>query len=112
MANHVLKSWPQFFQAIKKGLKKHDLRSMDRGFKTGDIVTLKEYDPILGKYTGEELEAVITFITSEETPCAYSSAVLQRGYCILSLEVVSATHDLDYDLKTIKNNPDPYFGLY
>lgn len=86
MAIHILKSWPQFFKAILEGDKKHDLRSMDRGFEVGDKVVLQEYDPINGLYLGREIMASITFITSEDTPCAYSSAVLQRGYCILSLE--------------------------
>ena len=69
-AMYYLKSWPQFFQAILKGEKKHDLRSMDRRFEVGDIVVLQEYDPFNGFYTGQELRATITFITSEDTPCA------------------------------------------
>jgi ASC-1-like (ASCH) protein len=86
MTTHQMKSWTQFFQAIKNGTKKHDLRRMDRDFKVGDMIILHEYDQFKGEYTGEQLDVKITFITSEDTPCAYSSAVLERGYCILSLE--------------------------
>lgn len=87
-ASHVMKSWTHFFQAIKAGLKKHDLRKMDRDFRVGQHVILQEYDNINGRYTGETLEVRITYITSENTPCAFSSAVLEKGYAILSIEVV------------------------
>jgi ASC-1-like (ASCH) protein len=87
MQNHKCKSWKPFFDAIKNGSKKHDLRINDRNFKIGDIITLQSYDPFAGVYTGEELEVEITYITSTDTPCAFSSAVLDKKYCILSLEL-------------------------
>ena len=86
---HTLKSWTQFFQAIKAGKKLHDLRSKkDRRFKVGDKLCLMEYDPFSGAYTGDSVIVEITFITSNDTPCAYSSAVLDRDYCILSLKLL------------------------
>ena len=89
MTTHKLKSWTHFFQAIKAGEKLHDIRSKkDRDFLVGDRVVLQEYDPFGGKYTGQELEAEITYITSDVTPCAFSSAVLDKDYCVLSLRLV------------------------
>lgn len=88
MKIHDVKSWSHFFDAIKGGWKKHDLRDMERGYEVGDIIILNRYDNIKGEYTGERLEVRITYITSEQVPCAYSSAVLKRGYCILSLEII------------------------
>lgn len=89
MQVHRVKSWSPFFRAFKTGAKKHDLRDLkDRDYKVGDILILQEYDPFEGKYTGEELSMRITYITSKDTPCAFSSAVLDRDYCILSLEMV------------------------
>lgn len=88
MTTHVVKSWRQFFRAIVNGTKKHDLRDMaDRNYKVGDTIILREYDQFEGRYTGMCQRVKITFITSEDTPCAFSSAVLQRGYAILSLEL-------------------------
>lgn len=86
---HILKSWPQFFQPIKNGTKLHDLRKIDpdNPFKVGDHIHLKEYDPVTGEYTGETQNVIITFITSNTTPCAYSSAALDRGYAILSIRL-------------------------
>lgn len=85
---HHKKSWPQFFQPIKAGTKLHDLRSTkDDDYQVGDDIVLREYDPVVGAYTGDEVRAEITFITSEVTPCAYSSHALERGYAILSLRL-------------------------
>lgn len=84
---HSVKSWSHFFQAIKRGDKVHDLRKNDRNYNVGDFLLLREYDFIAGKYTGDTLEAEITYITDNRVPCAFSSAVLHEGYCILSLKV-------------------------
>jgi hypothetical protein len=87
MALHRVKSWVPFFQAFKRGEKKHDMRDMiDRDYKVGDELFLEEYDPFKGGYTGEVLRMKITYITSRDTPCAFSSTVLDKNYCILSLE--------------------------
>lgn len=84
---HEMKSWPQFFQPIVEGRKLHDLRSKEgRDFQVGDVALLREYDPVAGDYTGRACQCLITFITSNDTPCAYSSAALARGYAILSLK--------------------------
>lgn len=84
---HKVKSWTAFFQAFKNGSKKHDMRDMkDRNYAVDDILILQEYDPFKGEYTGDELHMKITYITSRNTPCAFSSAALDRDYCILSLE--------------------------
>lgn len=85
MTVHRVKSWSPFFKAIKSGTKTHDLRKDDRGYKVGDIIHLEEYDPFMGVYTGDVLPVVITYITGQQFPCAFSSAVLEPGYVILSI---------------------------
>jgi hypothetical protein len=85
-----LKSWPPFFQAICAGIKTHDLRSeKDSDFHKGQILILQEYDPFGGGYTGEEVAVEVTYITNDKTPCAFSSSVLEKGYCILSLKLIT-----------------------
>lgn len=89
MAHYHVKSWPRFFQPIVDGHKLHDLRDKrDRPYAVGDTLTLQEYDPFDGRYTGREQDVVITFITSNDTPCAFSSAMLDRDAAILSLRLV------------------------
>lgn len=89
MSHYVVKSWSPFFKAIKAGTKTHDLRDMvDRDYKVGDTLLLREYDPFEGQFTGDTCAVVITYITSNNTPCAFSSAVLDKDYCILSLRLI------------------------
>lgn len=84
---HKVKSWTAFYQAIKAGEKTHDLRdTVDRNYKVGDTLLLQEYDPFKGDYTGDECEVSITYITSSQFPCAFSSSVLPKGYVILSIQ--------------------------
>jgi uncharacterized protein YqfB (UPF0267 family) len=88
MEVHNVKSWAHFYDAIVKGDKTHDLRKNDRNYKVGDCLNLQRYDNINGVYTGERCIVVITYITSTEIPCAFSSAVLDKDYCILSIKVL------------------------
>ena len=86
--HHTVKSWPWFFQEMVKGNKKHDMREKDRNYCIGDTMTLQEFDPRTGIYTGETLDVKITYITSNDSPCALSSAYLDNNAVILSVEKV------------------------
>ena len=83
---HRLKCWPQFFDAIAEGRKRHDLRrSHDRDFRTGDRMLLEEFDPDAPRPTGRTQVVEITYITSAQQPCALSEAALHPDFCILSI---------------------------
>lgn len=41
MAEHVLKTWPQYFDAVKRGEKTFEGRKNDRNFQAGDMVILQ-----------------------------------------------------------------------
>lgn len=84
---HDLKSWPQFFRAIADGTKTHELRINDREFEVGDVLLLREYDPKKRRYTGRQLKAHITYITSQTNSCAASPVALRSEYCILSIRI-------------------------
>lgn len=85
---HEVKSWPKLFEATINGSKKHDMRrSSDREYRVGDILHMREFDPEKNAYTGRYANALITYITSAEFPCALSSKGLSEDYCILSLEI-------------------------
>lgn len=100
MTKHHVKSWSHFFDAIKDGRKLHDLRKLDRDYNVGDILVLQKYDNINGNYTGDEIEVEITYITSNKTPCAFSSSALDRDYGIFSLRLLNLVSVPDC------NNPD------
>lgn len=87
--DYEVKSWPWLFDALLTGEKKHDMRDKrDRPYAVGDVMLLREFDPRSGTYTGREARAVITYITDNVTPCAMSSAALDRNFAILSLDVI------------------------
>ncbi|WP_084558935.1 MULTISPECIES: DUF3850 domain-containing protein [unclassified Mesorhizobium] len=87
---HDLKCWPEFFAAIARGEKRHDLRrATDREFRSGDRLLLREFDPDRGEYTGQSQRAVITYITSADMPCALSEQALNPEFCILSISLLS-----------------------
>jgi hypothetical protein len=97
MKTHTVKSWSPFFQAIKRGDKTHDLRyDCDRHFEVGDRIVLQEYEPFEGRYTGEECTVIVTYITSNRTPCAFSSAVLDKDYAILSIKLEKGIEELQH----------------
>jgi hypothetical protein len=100
LAEHEAKSWPQFFQAIKAGNKLHDLRHNDRPWAVGDTLKLREFDPVKGEYTGDEITTEISFITNNTFPCAYSSYALDRNCSILSLKRLT-------DLPVARDSFDP-----
>lgn len=85
--DYEVKSWTYLFQAFIDGRKRHDMRDLrDRPYKVGDVMKLREFDHTIGNYTGREALAKITYITSNNTPCAMSSAALDNNFAILSIE--------------------------
>lgn len=88
MAEHRVKSWKHLYWPIACGIKTHDLRINDRNYKSGDILILEEYDIERGEYTGNSVRALVTYVTSSQFPCAFSSAVLPKEYAILSIKLV------------------------
>lgn len=77
---HALKTWPLFFQRIESGQKTFELRKNDRDYKVGDRVLLQEWDPAEKKYTGKELERVISYILINAEEFG-----LKKGYIIFGL---------------------------
>jgi hypothetical protein len=75
---HILKTWPEFFQAITNGQKNFEIRKNDRGFQSGDRVILKEWDPESMEYTGREMVFKIGFIV-------YGEWGLKSDYCTFAL---------------------------
>jgi hypothetical protein len=87
--DYEVKSWPAFFAPMIAGVKKHDMRNKrDRAYSVGDTVLLREFDPFGSGYTGRSAVFRITYITSNDTPCALSSAGLDNDMAILSMELV------------------------
>jgi hypothetical protein len=78
MADHVLKCWSQQFWAIRSGVKTFEYRKNDRGYRVGDIVVIREYDPKTGAFSGAEICRTITHMLT-------SGFGLPDGFAILGL---------------------------
>ena len=60
---HELKTWPDVFQETLDGLMCHQFRRNDRDFVIGDILHLREFEPVGERYTGRSIRAIITSIS-------------------------------------------------
>lgn len=82
MTHHQLKTHPTPFQAVWDGLKLFEFRENDRNFKTGDILTLLEYDQAQNSYSRRKVHALVTF-------CLYGGAYgVPVGYAVLSINPI------------------------
>jgi hypothetical protein len=90
---HELKTWPDMFQGIWDGKKHHEVRKNDRGYKVGDFLELREWQPseeplrvTIEGYSGRRILAEVTWMTTG------GSFGLPTDLCVLSIEVRD-THD-------------------
>lgn len=77
---HELKIAPLYFEDIKNGTKKFEVRKDDREpkYSAGDVLILREWN---GKrYTGQTLKAKVTYVLR-------APAYVKKGYCIMSLDL-------------------------
>ena len=46
MREHDLKTWSPFYAAVASGAKTFELRKDDRNYSVGDVLLLREWDPL------------------------------------------------------------------
>lgn len=81
---HELKTWPEYFQPVKAGVKTFEGRVDDRNFQVGDRLLLREWDPKIKHYTGRKLTAEITY----KMPGGQFG--ISPSWCVLAIKVVDA----------------------
>lgn len=97
MADHILKCWPNSFDAIKNGTKRFEWRRDDRGFEVGDVLVLRKYDPAPGPGGYGEVGYVMQTRPgrhmSDYTELRVRVTYILRGlfgvpdgYCVMSIE--------------------------
>ena len=83
---HTLKTWPSYFEAVKSGLKRFELRKNDRDFAVGDVLQLREFDPgkevtlADWKHTGREFSCVVTYIIHG------GQWGIEQGHCVMGID--------------------------
>jgi hypothetical protein len=87
--SHELKCWIEPFTATVEGRKTHEFRMDDRGFRVGDTLVLREWDPCttdfakLPHYTGRIATCLVTYISRE------GMFGIPAGYVVMSIHLVS-----------------------
>ena len=56
------KIWPKYFELMKSGQKRFELRLADFKIKNGDILILREWNPKKKEYTGRKIEKKVDFV--------------------------------------------------
>lgn len=98
---HELKAWPKFYIEMMAEHKKFELRKNDRGYKVGDILWIREWDPDVMQYTGNALHAVIKYILYGDSPDMRDlnvknlERILPPDFCIMSFEIMHKEYHID-----------------
>ena len=81
------KIWPEYFNLIKSGKKKFELRLNDFNIKEGDTLILEEWDPKIKEYTGRKIEKKVGFILKFRLDdFGQKDLIEEKGMQIISLE--------------------------
>lgn len=56
------KIWPKYFDLVKSGKKKFEVRVADFRIKENDILLLEEWNPKTKKYTGRKLRKKVKYV--------------------------------------------------
>lgn len=95
MTCHDLKIHPLWFDAVRNGVKKCEIRKDDKKFAVGDTLHLREIRPgeydeapngqMVQCYTNRTVDVRVTHIISH----ADFPEGIPEGYCVLSIEVMT-----------------------
>ena len=85
MAMHLLKTWPEPFQALWDKRKTFEVRRDDRGYQVGDLLMLREYLPLANHLTGRYVRAVVNYKLTH----ADGDFGLRDGFCVLGIDTMN-----------------------
>ena len=85
MKSHELKTWPEYFHAVRCGVKTFEVRKNDRDFQVGDVLDLLEYEPDKQKYVGRKVTRYVTYVLRGP------GFGVEDGYAVLGLSSVPPT---------------------
>jgi hypothetical protein len=101
MAEHILKCWPNSYDAVALGIKRFEWRKDDRGYEVGDVLVLRKWDlapGIGGIMTGyvmmPRLYPYHDEYVEQRVRVTYILRGLFRvpeGYCVMSIEPIPET---------------------
>ena len=82
------KIWPEYFEQIRSGKKKFELRLNDFLVNEGDVLLLQEWDPQTKEYTGRTIEKKVSHVGKFKMDKLFwpEKDIKEKGIQIISLE--------------------------
>lgn len=78
------KIWPKYFELVKSGKKKFELRLADFRIKEGDILVLEEWDPKTKQYTGRRIKKKVKYILKFNlNDFGQEEEIKEKGLCVI-----------------------------
>jgi hypothetical protein len=77
VTTHELKTWPEYYEPLAQGLKTWEYRQDDRSYAVGDVLHLREYEPLTATYTGRECRRHVTYVAE--------GGLILTGYVVMSI---------------------------
>lgn len=79
--HHVLKTWPEYFNAIGDGRKPFEARKNDRGFQVGDTLELREVDPETKQFTSRWIFCKVSYLLEG------GKFGVEPGWCVMGIQL-------------------------
>jgi len=87
MATIKKKIHPKYFELVKAGKKKFELRLADFDVKEGDILVLEEWNPETKEFTGRSIERKIGYILRFNLDdFGQKKGIEEKGLYVIQLE--------------------------
>lgn len=81
------KIWPEYFELVKSGKKKFELRLADFEIEEGDILVLQEWNPDTKEYTGREFEIKAGYVLKFDIDkFGQAEEIKEKGLYIIQFE--------------------------
>jgi ASC-1-like (ASCH) protein len=82
------KIWPEYFEEIRSGKKKYELRLNDFLINEGDVLLLQEWNPKMEEYTGRSIEKKVSHVGKFKIDKLFwpEEQIKKNGIQIISLE--------------------------
>ena len=81
------KIWPEFFKKALSGEKNFELRLADWEYKAGDVLVLKEWNPVTKEYTGRRIEKEVSYVLKTKGQKFWSNAEVEKyGFQVIAFK--------------------------
>jgi hypothetical protein len=78
---------PDFFELIKSGKKKFELRLAEFDAMEGDLLILEEWDEVKKEHTGRTLEKYITYVLKFDlNTFGQKEEIIEKGLVVLQFD--------------------------